>query len=291
MPGALFSTGISAVTHFSLASAPAGERDSTAGRPKAVRPGKPPRMIAAQATRYLLSDITRAARRCSDFGTRRGFVPALLLLAVSLAGLVRISHVRAYLERAELREPSPCYRECYRLAWHLLNREPFERAFHRMYGRHPARVWPELYRPRIVPIPQYPAAQRKEILVMAAALPQPPTLQQLTLNLHQETPPAAEGLLLQLARQLAPFGFGLGEMERAWSRALIAAALEEERGNACRAAQRLGIHRNSLSRRIERDAWLQSTLDELRRVRAAQKRKLPARADRAAYVAALKEAV
>lgn len=55
-----------------------------------------------------------------------------------------------------------------------------------------------------------------------------------------------EGLVAQMVDRGILFGEALGEFEKRF----IKRALERANGNQCRAAKMLGIHRNTLSRKI-----------------------------------------
>lgn len=52
----------------------------------------------------------------------------------------------------------------------------------------------------------------------------------------------------ELARRWLASGFTLHEAQEAFTHALVLAALEANRDNQCRAAERLGVHRNTLGR-------------------------------------------
>lgn len=105
-------------------------------------------------TRYLLSEPgpLKLAFGAAQAAELQQFLSQLLLRYVHQDYAHELSgRVLAYLENAEGKEPLE--RECqvYRLAWLLVLyasrglSQPFERAFWGCFGRHPAKIWPELY--------------------------------------------------------------------------------------------------------------------------------------------------
>ena len=82
---------------------------------------------------------------------------------------------------------------------------------------------------------------------------------------HQVVP--TQQFLETLGRTLLQANVSLTEAGQ-WARtALTRAALLEENGNNCRAASRLRIHRNTLSRWIERSPELRRLLHDIRHQR------------------------
>lgn len=75
--------------------------------------------------------------------------------------------------------------------------------------------------------------------------------------------------LANLTLQMHKSGMAYLEAVREFQRVFILTVLQEQKGNQCRAAKKLGMHRNSLSR-IVRDLHL-----DIQPIRAAARRRPP----------------
>ncbi|MDQ3069179.1 MAG: histidine kinase [Acidobacteriota bacterium] len=57
--------------------------------------------------------------------------------------------------------------------------------------------------------------------------------------------------LEELVDQMIAKGINYSEARREFDRVFLTRALQDSRGNVCKASERIGIHRNTLSRKID----------------------------------------